>query len=99
MTHESEQVISRWLNITPTNLVCYKEIGYNFETHLQEHILLLMLLVKHRHKVFSDGKQLKEWLHIKNFNLDNHPPSYYLHPITSIRFVDDRLTTIEYDDN
>ena len=99
ISHENDQVISGWLNMSRESLYSYKNVGSKFEANLEEHILLLLLLIRHGNKVFSDAGKFKLWLNTKNFYFDNNNPADYIHTITGIRFIDERLTAMEFGDN
>lgn len=62
-------------------------------------MLLLLALIKYGTAVFGTVKEFDQWLNRSNFYFDNKSPNAYLNTITGIRFVDDRLTAMEYGDN
>jgi uncharacterized protein (DUF2384 family) len=43
--------------------------------------------------------RFNQWLTAKNFLLDGKAPVSFLSTVTGIRFIDDRLTAMEYGDN
>jgi uncharacterized protein (DUF2384 family) len=56
-------------------------------------------LIKHGIEVFGSVEEFHQWLNRKNFYLDNKTPNSYLNTVTGVKFVDDRLTAMEYGDN
>lgn len=66
---------------------------------MKENILLILSLVIHGIEVFGTKEKFEQWLDTKNFYFDNKSPVSFLNTVTGIRFVNDRLTAIEYGDN
>jgi uncharacterized protein (DUF2384 family) len=62
-------------------------------------MLLLTALYKHGSSVFESTQNFNKWLKTANLFFDNQEPITFLDTITGIRFVDDRLTALEYGDN
>jgi uncharacterized protein (DUF2384 family) len=60
---------------------------------------LFTALFTHGKKIFGSKKQFGVWLKKKNFYFDNKPPGTFMHKPDGIKFIDDRLTSIEYGDN
>ena len=61
--------------------------------------MLLISLLEHGIDVFDTTENFDKWLLTENFYLDNNPPKDFLDTITGIKFIDDRLTAMEYGDN
>lgn len=99
LTDFNDEVICGWLNISFKTLREYRKPQTTFKENVQEHVLLLLALIKHGLDVFGSTAELDRWLNQKNFYFDNKAPNDYLNTVTGIRFVDDRLTAIEYGDN
>ncbi len=99
MTAYKDDTISRWLNINVKTFRSYKSGTSKFKDNIKEHILLLLSLIKHGIRVFGAQKEFEQWLNTPNFYFDNKPPVSFLNTVTGIRFVDDRLTGMEYGDN
>jgi uncharacterized protein (DUF2384 family) len=55
--------------------------------------------MKHGIHVFGTAAAFEEWLNKGNFYFDNKLPVSFLNTITGIKFIDDRLTAMEYGDN
>jgi len=66
---------------------------------LQEHVIMLLSLMKHGISVFGDTDTFSRWLERPNFFFDEKSPCYYLDTISGIKLIDDRLTSMEYGDN
>ena len=99
LTGFNDDVISDWLNISVKTFREYKKPESTFKDNVKEQVLLLLSLIKHGVKVFGSSKELDKWLNRDNFYLDNKTPSSFLNTVTGIKFIDDRLTALEYGDN
>lgn len=99
LTAFNDEVIAEWLNINVKTFRSYKQSKANLKDNQKEQILLLLALVRHGISVFQSAKDFDKWLNTPNFFLDNHLPMEYLNTITGIRFIDDRLTAMEFGDN
>lgn len=95
----SDDVISEWLNISVRTFRSYKQPENKVKDNIKEHVLLLISVLKHGALVLGSKKELKNWLSTKNFHFDNSEPVNYLTTISGIRFIDERLTALEYGDN
>jgi len=98
-TNIKDELLSDWLNVNVKTFRSYKKNESELKENLKEQIILLISLFKHGSEVFGSVAQFNEWLEIENFFLDKEKPISYLKTVTGIRFVDDRLTAIEYGDN
>jgi uncharacterized protein (DUF2384 family) len=99
MTDFNDQVISNWLNISVKTFRSYKQPENKFKENLKEHVLLLISLIKHGIFIFGSQKGFDSWLTTNNFFFDNKSPISYLNTVSGIRFVEDRLTALEFGDN
>jgi len=95
----SDDAISGFLNISIRTLHSYMHNDSNIKANVKEPILLLLYLVKHGLNVFGSKKEFDAWINTNNFYFDGKKPSTYLNKISGIRFVDDRLTAMEFGDN
>jgi putative toxin-antitoxin system antitoxin component (TIGR02293 family) len=95
----TDDVISRWLNISVRTLRNYKKPENRFKDNIKEQLLLLLSLFKHGNEVFGSSHSFNEWLNTENFYFDGVAPVTYLNTVTGVRFVDDRLSAMEYGDN
>ncbi len=93
-------VLARWLNITPRTFKNYLDKGnITLKENLREHIIMVLALYKHGAEVFGNIPDFETWLSEKNILLSSKAPSDFLDTISGIRFIDSRLTAIEYGDN
>ena len=99
LTDFNDGVISDWLNVSVKTFREYKKPSTTFKENVQEQVLLLLSLVKHGIDVFGSASAFDAWLNRGNFYFDGKTPNDFLNTVTGIRFVDDRLTAIEYGDN
>ena len=66
---------------------------------LSEHAIALYALFIHGNEVFGSEDEFTTWLNQNNFHFDGKSPYSYLQVISGIKFIDDRLTALEYGDN
>ncbi|HTM97471.1 antitoxin Xre/MbcA/ParS toxin-binding domain-containing protein [Pedobacter insulae] len=99
LTTFSDEVISDWLNISVKTLRAYRKPETTFKDNLKEHIVLILSLYEHGTSVFEHKENFDQWLNTKNVFFDGNEPKNYLDTIMGIKFIDDRLTAIEYGDN
>ena len=99
LTDFNDTIISDWLNVSVKTFREYKKPPTTFKENVKEQVLLLLALIKHGIAVFGAVNEFDQWLNRSNFYFDNKSPNAYLNTITGIRFVDDRLTAMEYGDN
>ncbi len=99
LTDYSDEVISEWLNISVKTLRTYKQPAVTFKGKVKENILLILSMVMHGIEVFGTKEKFEQWLNTENFFFDKKSPVSFLNTVTGIRFVNDRLTAIEYGDN
>ena len=99
LTEFNDTTISDWLNVSVKTFREYKKPPTTFKENVKEQVLLLLALIKHGIAVFGSVKEFDQWLNQSNFYFDSKSPNAYLNTITGIKFVDDRLTALEYGDN
>ena len=95
----NDDALAGFLNISVRTFHSYMHNDSNLKANVKEPILLLLYLIKHGLKVFVSKKEFETWLNTNNFYFDGKKPSSYLNKISGIRFVDDRLTAMEFGDN
>lgn len=95
----SDEIISSWLHINVKTYRAYKSKVATLKEDIQEHIVLLLALMKHGIDVFGDKDRFGQWLASENFQLGKKKPLVYLKTISGIKYIDDHLTGIEYGDN
>lgn len=94
-----DDILADWLNINVKTFRAYKKQNSKINENVIEHIILLLSLFEHGKEVFGTTTEFYEWLNKDNLFLDNKKPANYLKTISGIRFIDDRLVSIEYGDN
>ena len=99
LTDLSDNIISDWLNISVKTFREYKKPKSIFKENVKEQVLLLLSLIKHGVEIFGSVKDFESWLNQENYYFDNKNPVSFLNTITGIKFIDDRLTAMEYGDN
>ncbi len=95
----SDEKLSASLNLNVKTFRTYKNTKIDIKEDLQEHTILLISLIKHGIEVFGSKENFNNWLDKENFHLGAKKPIEYLNKISGIKFIDDRLTGIEYGDN
>jgi len=98
-TRFADDIISDWLNISVKTFREYKKPKSIFKENVKEQVLLLLSLIKHGTEVFESVDEFENWLNRENFYFDNKSPVSFMNTITGIKFIDDRLTAMEYGDN
>ncbi len=98
-TDFKDDTISDWLNISVKTFREYKKPQSSFKENVKEQVLLLLSLIRHGVDVFGSVKEFDMWLNQENFFFDNKAPIFYMNTVTGIRYIDDRLTALEYGDN
>ena len=99
LTNFNDTILSNWLNISVKTFREYKKPKSVVKENVKEQVLLLLSLMKHGIHVFGTAAAFEEWLNKSNFYFDNKLPVSFLNTITGIKFIDDRLTAMEYGDN
>jgi uncharacterized protein (DUF2384 family) len=99
LTDFNDNILSDWLNISVKTFREYKKPKSIFKENIKEQVLLLLSLIKHGIEIFGSSKEFDNWLNQENFYFDNKNPVSFLNTITGIKFIDERLTAMEYGDN
>ena len=99
ITDFNDDVISVWFNVSVKTFREYKKPQMTFKENVKEQTLLLLALIKHGIDVFGSVEAFDQWLNRKNFYFDTKTPTSFLNTVTGIKFVDARLTAMEYGDN
>lgn len=95
----SDELLSSWFNLNVKTFRNYKNNSNDLNDNLKEQIILLVSLFKHGTAVFGSEEKFSDWLKRGNFFFDGDEPISFLKTITGIRFIEDRITAIEYGDN
>ena len=99
LTSQSDERLSTWLGINVKTLRSYRDLKKQVTGSISEHIVLLLSLFRHGGEVFGSKEDFDTWLIAENFFFDGNSPDSYLNIISGIRFIDNRLTAMEYGDN
>ena len=99
LTDFKDEILSSWLNVSVKTFREYKKPRSTFKGNFKEQVLHLLSLFKHGVEVFGSITAFDKWLHDKNFYFDSKTPASFINTITGIKFVDERLTAMEYGDN
>ena len=99
LTDLNDETISLWLNISVRSFRSYRQPNFKLKENLKEQVIYLLSLIQHGIDIFGSKDSFDRWLTTKNFLLDGKAPVSFLSTVTGIRFIDDRLTAMEYGDN
>ncbi len=99
LTHSTDKIISEWFDISEKTFQSYRSSNSNFNINFKEKLLLLLSLYKQGERVFGSKEEFNEWLEKPNIHFDNEPPVKFFKTISGIRYIEDRLTGMEYGDN
>jgi uncharacterized protein (DUF2384 family) len=99
ITNEDDKEISNWLNINERTFRTQKATTTTLKPILAEQVIMLISLFKHGIEIFGNSENFKTWLEKENFHFDKKSPLHFIDTISGIRFIDDRLTGMEYGDN
>jgi uncharacterized protein (DUF2384 family) len=99
LTEFNDEVLSDWLGISVKTFREYKKPQSTIKENVKEQVLVLLSLMKHGVSVFGSMDEFEKWLYQENFFLDYKSPISFLNTITGIKFIDDRLTALQYGDN
>jgi len=94
-----DEIISKWLNITTRTYRNYKSKSVSLKDNTKEHIVLILSLYKHGLEVFNTKEEFEQWLTTGNLLLDSKAPMDYLDTVSGLKFIDNRLTAIEFGEN
>jgi hypothetical protein len=98
ITTLSDEITSNWLNINSKTLRAYRKPESTSKDNIKEHLVLLIALYQHGIDVFEGKENFDSWLISENYYFDRKAPMDFLDTITGIKFIDDRLTAIEFGD-
>lgn len=99
LTRYTDDILAGWLNLSVRTFRDYRKPTSILKENVKEQVILLLTLMKHGIAVFGTADAFYTWLQTQNFFFNNEMPSSYLNMITGIRYVDERLTALEYGDN
>lgn len=99
LSQYNDEVLAGWLNLSVRTFRDYRKPATILKENVREQVILLLTLIKHGIKVFGSASDFYTWLHTRNFYFNNQLPAGFLNMVTGIRFVDERLTAMEFGDN
>lgn len=95
----SDDSLSEFLHLNVKTFRNYRDAKNDLRKDLQEHVIVLLSLIKHGTEVFGTIDAFHRWLVSTNPLFDGNRPTAFLDTINGIKFVDDRVTAMEYGDN
>lgn len=99
LTLFNDEKISDWLDISVKTFRSYKKPNSIIKARIKEHVVMALSLIKHGIEVFGTKENFANWLEKENFFFDKKAPIEFMDTNSGIKFIDDRLTGIEYGDN
>ena len=99
ITSFTDEKIANWLDISVKTYRTYTKPGAQIKDSIKERALMALSLIKHGTEVFGETKDFIEWLEGENFYFDKKAPITFMHTNSGMKFIDDRLTGMEYGDN
>jgi len=99
LTSFNDEKISDWLDISVKTFRSYKKDNSVIKSRIQEHAIMTLSLIKHGIEVFGTNEAFSRWLEKENFFFDKKAPITFMNTHSGIKFIDDRLTGMEYGDN
>ena len=99
LTLLNDEKISDWLDISVKTFRSYKRPNSIIKARIKEHAVMALSLIKHGIEVFETNENFTNWLQKENFFFDMKAPIEFMNTNSGIKFIDDRLTALEYGDN
>jgi uncharacterized protein (DUF2384 family) len=99
LTLFNDEKISDWLDISVKTFRSYKKPHSIIKARIKEHAVMALSLIKHGIEVFETKENFTSWLQKENFFFDKKAPIEFMNTNSGIKFIDDRLTALEYGDN
>ena len=99
LTLFSDEKISDWLDISVKTFRLYKKPDSTIKARIQEQTVMALSLIKHGLEVFGSTEDFSTWLEKENFFFDKKAPIDFMNTNSGIKFIDDRLTALEFGDN
>jgi uncharacterized protein (DUF2384 family) len=100
LTTFNDERISDWLDISVKTYRSYKKPDHPvIKARIKEQAVMTLSLIKHGIEVFETKERFSDWLIKENFFFDKKAPIDYMNTNSGIKFIDDRLTALEYGDN
>lgn len=99
LTVFNDEKISNWLDISVKTFRSYKKSNAVVKARIMEHTVMALSVIKHGIAIFGSQEEFTRWLETENFFFDKKAPIEFMNTNSGIKFIDDRLTGIEYGDN
>jgi len=99
LTKEDDRSLADWMNISEKTFRTHKTSSKPIKPQLWEHAIMILSLFKHGIEIFGNPDQFKAWLKTDNFFFNQKAPISFINTSSGIKFIDDRLTGIEFGDN
>jgi uncharacterized protein (DUF2384 family) len=99
LTMFNDEEISDWLDISVKTYRSYKKPDSVIKARIKEQAVMTLSLIKHGMEVFNTKQAFSKWLEQENFYFDKKAPIEFMNTNSGIKFIDDRLTALEYGDN
>jgi uncharacterized protein (DUF2384 family) len=99
LTLFNDEEISDWLDISVKTFRLYKKPHSVIKARIKEQAVMALSLIKHGIEVFGTKEDFSGWLSKENFYFDKKAPIEFMNTNSGIKFIDDRLTALEYGDN
>ena len=99
LSNLNDEVISACLNMNVKTYRNFKKTKSAIKEDVQEHVIMILALIKHGIDVFGNNDNFNKWLYTDNFYFNKKKPIEFLNTISGIKLIDDRLTGMEYGDN
>jgi len=99
LTLFNDEKISDWLDISVKTFRSYKKPNSIIKARIKEHAVIALSMIKHGIEVFETNENFTNWLQKENFFFDKKAPIEFMNTNSGIKFIDDRLTALEYGDN
>lgn len=99
LTLFNDEKISDWLDISVKTFRSYKKPDSIIKARIKEQAVMALSLIKHGIEVFETKENFSNWLLKENFFFDKKAPIEFMNTNSGIKFIDDRLTALEYGDN
>lgn len=99
LTGFTDEIIADWFDISVKTFRTYQKSNSNFSIQFEEKFLILSSLFKQGWEIFGSSQEFKNWLRKENFFFDEKAPLSFLNTISGIRYIENRLTAMEFGDN
>ncbi|MGI4750038.1 MAG: antitoxin Xre/MbcA/ParS toxin-binding domain-containing protein [Janthinobacterium lividum] len=95
----TDEKIANWLDISVKTYRAYSKPNIQIKDSIKEHALVVLSVIRHGIDVFGNAENFTKWLETDNFYFDKRAPNTFMHTNSGMKFIDDRLTGMEYGDN